>query len=204
MESISRRWFQTPRQETPALFSVPDPYLNIIQSSRTTTWLGLIYNASCIGLSLQDLLTPKHPSPFYDPDKANTGDFRDLLAAANKPSMPVNLRTTLPQVELPHPAYLDLLTFTELRARAIILAATMPHAFDPLDLKWDLLEDGLVCRSSSSSGNGESCQPWDARNWKAAPWFLHKWHMLIGGAGNGEIWGLTPCRGRGWGETNTT
>ena len=181
VESICRRWVQGPRQESPTLFSAPDPFRNIIQSSRTTTLLGLICNARCIGIRLQDLLTPKYPSPFYDPDKANV-DPQALLAAASKPSMPVNLRPTLPQVTFPHPAYLDLLPFPELRARAITLTATMPHIFNPLDLKWDLLEDGLVCGGSENFGS----EPWDMRNWEAAPWFLQKWHMLIDG-GTGEI-----------------
>ncbi|KIX03234.1 uncharacterized protein Z518_06786 [Rhinocladiella mackenziei CBS 650.93] len=185
LESLSRRWFQRRPLETPTLFSPPDPYLNSIQFSRTTTFLGLLCNARCIGISLQDLLTPQHPSPFYDPAKANAPP-QVLLATATKPSIPVDLRPTLPQVIFPHPAYLDLLPFPGLRARAITLAATMPHVFNPLDLKWDFLEDGLICWRSRTCGGGEPGQPWDMRSWEAAPWFLQKWSMLIKG-GNGEI-----------------
>jgi len=93
-----------------------------------------------------------------------------------QPILPAHLQPTLPQILFPHHAYLDLIPFPVLRARAITLAATRPQLFHPMDLKKDIMQDGLVHLSSEGNGNGKS---WDMRYWKMEPLFLKKWRMLV-------------------------
>ncbi|EXJ92064.1 hypothetical protein A1O3_00614 [Capronia epimyces CBS 606.96] len=181
MFKSAKRQTQRHRQETArTLFSGLDPYLSSsMQPPGTTIFSGLIYNAYCLGFSLRDLfLVPKHPSPLYKPDQAHVDPQSLVAAAGTNPSMPANLRPTLPQVIYPHSTFLDLLPFPEMRSRAITLAATVPHIFDWFDLKWDL-EYGLIYHRVRTSSSGDPGQPWDPRNWKATPWFLQKWHILM-------------------------
>lgn len=119
-------------------------------------------------------------------------------------TIPPHLRPTLPQILYPHHPYLDLLPFSSLRARAISLGATTPPMYDFLELKHDVMRDGLICwrtRESGASGGGGvthggpgdgryrgigtggtgNGEPWDMRNWEVAAWFAEKWRMLVGG-----------------------
>ncbi|KAI9839473.1 MAG: hypothetical protein M1819_002098 [Sarea resinae] len=155
--------------------SLPDPYLNFLQCSLTATLLAYFYTAPCIGLKLQDLWNNR--SPFYRPNTTMADDPQALLAAARKPWIPMHLQPTLQQILIPHHPYLDLLPFPAFRARAITFAATAPQLFHPMELKKDVLRDGLYCYSH---GDGQRIkQPWDIRSWEVAPWFLKKWRMLI-------------------------
>lgn len=65
----------------------------------------------------------------------------------------------------------------------------------------DLQKDGLICWGSTLGGGNDatgSGAPWDLRSWEAAPWFMKKWWILIGGK-EGEIYQQTRwwCEMRG-------
>lgn len=156
--------------------TLPDAYINLIQSPVTTTLLAFFHNACCLGIEIKDLLN--HKSPFYSPDTTTTTDPQTLLAASRKPWMPTLLHPTLPQILIPHHPYIDLLPFPALRSRAITFAATTPQIFSSMDLKLDILRGGLYYHRSV---NRHGCQqPWDIRSWKIESWFLTKWRLLVG------------------------
>ncbi|KAH8658087.1 hypothetical protein BX600DRAFT_514608 [Xylariales sp. PMI_506] len=162
-----------------------DPLVNnfpVAQIKALSAWLRnsacLFSEINCYGVS-----------PLYRPITPQD-DPQVLLANARVPSLPPHLQPTLPQILYPHPPYLDALPFPALRARAIVMAALMPHAFDLDDLKKDIyFYGGLVCwgRDGGGGGGGGGGQPWDVRSWEVMPWFLTKWKMLVGGE-SGEIW----------------
>ena len=161
---------------------LPDPYTNSIRHNQNSMLNAALHNARAIGISLHNLLTSKPSSPFYRPINA-ADDPTALLAAARRPSFPENLQPTLPQILYPHHAFLDLLPFPVLRARAIALAGRNPQIYDSWDLKKDIMLGGLLCwrpeRCSDGVGSGSSGQPWDIGSWEVAPWFLKKWRMLM-------------------------
>jgi hypothetical protein len=157
---------------------VADPYANYIQLWRGSAWTASVYIAISLKLDIEFIRSSDWDSPFY---RATTleDDPATLLATAQVPYAPANLQPTLPQILFPHHAYLDLIPFPVFRARAITLANT-DHGprCDLLDLKRDI-NAGLVCWSPGNGTDGGNVQPWDVRSWKAAPWFLRKWRMLI-------------------------
>lgn len=161
---------------------LPDPYTNSIRHNQNSMLNAALHNARAIGISLHNLLTSKPSSPFYRSINA-ADDPKALLAAARSPSFPENLQPTLPQILYPHHAFLDLLPFPVLRARAIALAGRNPQIYDSWDLKKDIMLGGLLCwrseRCSDGVGSGPSGQPWDIGSWEVAPWFLKKWRMLM-------------------------
>lgn len=164
--------------------SLPDPFMNYLQLSKVSPFTAYSQIAICLGITLQDLTSAKYSSPFYRATTA-ADDPKALLAKAAIPSLPAHLQPTLPQILFPHNAYIDLLPFPILRARAISLAMTTPPLINSRELKMDILRDGLICWDTGNGNRyGESC---DISSWEASPWFLKKWRMLLDGE-DGEIW----------------
>jgi hypothetical protein len=126
------------------------------------------------------------PSPFYRPRPDSAEDIRSAVAKMSA-RVPEHLKPTPPQVLCPHHPYLDLLPFPILRARAIALTSRNPPLINLAELKSDILNDGLICWHTSGSETG---QPWDMKSWEAAPWFLRKWSVLVGGEEE-EVWKQT-------------
>jgi Domain of unknown function (DUF3425) len=167
-----------------------DPYQNAIQFSNVTIIQICILNAHCLGIAPEDVVNANCLSlcsPFYRPVTASD-EPNALLAAVSKPSTPKHLQPTLSQILFPHHPILDLIPLPGFRERAIMLSSTSPALLNPLELKRDIMEGGLMCWGSRNDpfheGNG---QPWDLRSWEAAPWFLNKWKLLVGGK-DGELW----------------
>lgn len=144
--------------------------------------IAALQNAICLGITRHELVTTQYRSPFYRPSTI-ADDTKALLSAASNPSFPEHLQPTLPQILFPHHAYLDLIPFPVLRARAITLAATRPQLFNWLDLKRDILKHGLVYLDgeNNSRSNSHFGKSWNMRSWKMEPWFVKKWRMLIVG-----------------------
>lgn len=167
-----------PGSHGPPICPVPDMYSNYIHCFQTSTMLAYLHNASCIDLSIKDLLEMK--SPFYRPNTTMADDPTSLITAARKPWIPIHLQPTLPQILFPHHPYLDLIPFPTLRARIITLANTSPWMFNPMELKKDIFSEGLFCFPNRGNINIQgSGQPWDVRSWQAAPWFVRKWRLLM-------------------------
>ncbi|KAK9349966.1 hypothetical protein V1523DRAFT_421251 [Lipomyces doorenjongii] len=78
-----------------------------------------------------------------------------------------------------------------MRSRAISLSAFSPPLFDVVELKVDIMKDGLVCWHMDRMGHDD--HPVDLRSWEAAPWFLKKWWKLLSGK-DGEAWEQTKWR----------
>jgi Domain of unknown function (DUF3425) len=162
----------------PACPAAADPYANYLQLWRGSAWTASLYIAMSLNLNVEFIRSSDWNSPFYRTTTLGD-DPATLLATAQVPYAPTNLQPTLPQILFPHHAYLDLIPFPVFRARAITLANTAHGpCCDLLDLKRDI-NAGLVCWSPGNGTDGGNVQPWDVRSWKAAPWFLKKWRMLI-------------------------
>lgn len=157
--------------------SLPNPYANLISPPNTSIITAFAYNARCLRIKRTDLLTNYPRSPFYR-HTSPSDSAASLISSISIPNLPPHLQLTLPQVLFPHHAYLDLLPFPVLRARAITWAATTPQIFDPRELKLDIVMGGLVCWSERERGGRG--MTWDARSWTVAPWFLRKWRLLMG------------------------
>jgi hypothetical protein len=132
--------------------SLPDPHINSLQCCQTATVLAYFRTARCLGPEIENLFCCR--SPFYHPNVTMADDPQALLAAARRPWTPVNLQPTLPQILIPHYQYLDLIPFPEFRARAIMFSARSPQLFNAMELKKDVLRDGIY---------------WDIQKWVAAP-----------------------------------
>ena len=162
----------------PACQAIADPHANHIQLWRGSAFTASLYIAISLNLNIDRIRSSDWQSPFYRLTTLGD-DPATLLATAQVPYAPANLQPTLPQILFPHHAYLDLIPFPVFRARAITLANTV---YGPRCDLWDLKRDinaGLVCWSPGNGTGGVNVQPWDVRSWKAAPWFLRKWRMLI-------------------------
>jgi len=176
-------------KEAMKLLSSPflaDPYKNNLRLVRAATVDAYLCNALSLGMDIPTLYRDNCPSPFYRPRKNRGEDIRNLVAKMSA-NLPEHLKPTPPQVLCPHHPYLDLLPFPILRARAVALTFRNPPLIDAAKLKSDIMNDGLICWRTSGSGRG---QPWDMRSWEAAPWFLKKWSILVGGE-EGEVWKQT-------------
>ncbi|KUL87984.1 hypothetical protein ZTR_03961 [Talaromyces verruculosus] len=167
-----------------------DPYQNAISFSQVTILNICALNAKCLGMAPEDFISDNCLSlcsPFYRPATASD-DPTALLATVSKPYTPKFLQPTLSQILFPHHPIFDLIPIPAFRERAIMLATTSPALLNSLELKQDIMCGGLVCwgtrYGSSHGGNG---QPWDVRSWEAAPWFLKKWRLLVGGK-DGDLW----------------
>ncbi|KAI0160679.1 hypothetical protein GGR57DRAFT_390079 [Xylariaceae sp. FL1272] len=162
---------------------LPSPVTIHLQFVQVTLMTALMQNALCLGLDLDRLLTSDYISPFYRPTSPQD-DPKLLLEQVTTPLIPTNLRPTLPQILYPHHPYLDLLPYPALRARLVILSATMPHVFDKYEFKRDIYINGALVCWRNARGTG---QPWDKRSWEASPWFLEKWRMIVDGE-TGDMW----------------
>ncbi|KAF4993235.1 hypothetical protein FGRMN_6599 [Fusarium graminum] len=175
----------------------PDLYRNMLQFSPTAFFASCLANAVSLGFDLSRIADcgAEYISPFYQPSLSTTLDRTALsragsaaLSSFNNTSIPKHLRPTMAQVLIPHHVSLDLIPLPFLRERAIMLSAAMPHLFNNWELKVDVYERGglTIWRlNSSKQGRGanarDSYPPWDMKSWEAAPWFLKKWSMLMGG-----------------------
>jgi hypothetical protein len=167
-----------------------DPYQNAILFSQVTILNICAQNANCLGMAPEDFISDNCLSlcsPFYRPVSASD-DPVTLLAAVSKPFTPTFLQPTLSQILFPHHPIFDLIPIPGFRERAIMLATTSPALLNSLELKQDIMCGGLVCWGTKHGSNhGGKGQPWDLRSWEAAPWFLKKWRLLVGGK-DGDLW----------------
>lgn len=163
-----------------------DPYKINLRLVRVATLDAFLSNALSLGMDIPTLYRDRCPSPFYRPRSNPAEDLQNSVAKMSI-RIPEHLRPTPPQVLCPHHPYLDLLPFPILRARAIALTSRNPPLINAAELKSDIMNDGLICWRTSGSGTG---QPWDMKSWEAAPWFLRKWSILVGGEEE-EVWKQT-------------
>lgn len=164
-----------------------------------------LQNALCLGFDLNELATcgPDYMSPLYRPEMTPRSDptaIRASLSGPGVPSsqalaltsnsgrMPEHLAPTFIQMTIPHHASFDLIPIPLLRDRAIVLSITMPHRFNIHELKLDIYERGGLTVWQQSSTHPfrhdrevNGCPPWDMSSWEAAPWFIEKWCMVVGG-----------------------
>ncbi|KAL4734591.1 hypothetical protein BDV11DRAFT_197969 [Aspergillus similis] len=169
----------------------PSPSTYRLTENRTHLLTACMYNASCIGITIDEFFTYNCMSllsPFYRPVTPST-DPRSLLASviSANPSIPTHLRPTLPQILIPHHPIFDLIPIPTLRTRAIVLSAAGTDLVNIFELKRDIIEGGLVCwgmddceHNKQKNGGG---QPWELASWKVSPWFRDKWRLLLSETG---------------------
>lgn len=159
----------------------PDLYSNHLSLQRLSTLHAYLSNATALSFHVPSLMEPDAPSPFYRPEITTASAASSYISRISD-FYPVHLRPTPPQILHPHLPFIDLLPFPTLRARAITLANVTPPLFDLLELKIDILNDGLICWGGTDRKGGQG-QPWDMRTWEAAGWFIKKWWILVGAEG---------------------
>lgn len=153
----------------PVLPMVPSPFVNGIFLRHQAAREVYYQNARAIGLTWEQITQHTCPSPFHVP--------LSIIPISTPPTtVPPDLHPTPSQLAHPHHPFLDLIPFPWFRHRAIALAALDPSAYDPWELKKDILDGGLKCWKSRARSAG---QPWDRRSWEVEPWFLKKWGWLI-------------------------
>ncbi|KAI8944615.1 hypothetical protein F4801DRAFT_585230 [Xylaria longipes] len=152
-----------------------------LEENSTTVFRACLSNAIRIGIDLSELIYCERPcmSPFYRPMAQRNGDAAALVATSSHDSLPPSLRPTLAQILIPHHASLDLIPLPRLRERAILMCTALPHIFSLWEMKLDIYtRNALVCHSRDTS-SGSVSQPWDMCSWRAAPWFVSKWNMVV-------------------------
>ncbi|KAI0159803.1 hypothetical protein GGR57DRAFT_438116 [Xylariaceae sp. FL1272] len=152
-----------------------------IEDNRTQIFRACMANAICIGINLSELMVCTTPcqSPFYRPLASPHDDPQALIASASPANLPEPLKPTLAQILIPHHASFDLIPIPRLRERAILMCAALPHLFSIWEMKIDIyVQNALTCQRRSTA-SGFVSQPWDMHAWRASPWFLSKWKMII-------------------------
>jgi hypothetical protein len=130
------------------------------------------YNCQKIGLRLEDLARTGSTtqSPWYSPFASIPSSLVPL------DTIPPDLYPTPAQRSFPHHPFLDLIPFPWFRERTITLDSLDPPPFDRLELKQDIISNGMICWKSRAGSEG---LPWDRRSWEVQPWFWTKWSWLI-------------------------
>ncbi|KAI1109821.1 hypothetical protein F5Y14DRAFT_455661 [Nemania sp. NC0429] len=152
-----------------------------LEDSPTGILRACLSNAICMGIDMAELISCGRScmSPFYRPMTQMNDDHAALMAISSHDSLPASLKPTPAQILIPHHASLDLIPLPRLRERAILMCAALPHVFSLWEMKLDIYtRNALVCHSRDTS-SGVTFQPWDMRSWRAAPWFLSKWKMVV-------------------------
>lgn len=110
--------------------------------------------------------------------------IRSKFAGAPRDLQPVDV-----QITVEHHVYLDVIPFPSFRDRALKAIAHDPPLFDEDELCYDICHrEGLIVWGSQGNDRGmETCRPWDMRSWEPKPWFLRKYHFLVGGWED-EMW----------------
>lgn len=161
---------------------IADPYRNNLKLVHYSTIEAYLCNAQALGYSISDILIEGCLSPFHRPEVTQSDDISLYI------DITPHLRPTKPQLLHSHNPHLDLIPFPTMRARAITYTSCNPPLIDATQFKIDCVQNqGLTCWAV---GDKPSQQPWDLRSWEAAPWFLRKYWMLVGGE-EGEVWAQT-------------
>ncbi|KAK2610897.1 hypothetical protein N8I77_004288 [Diaporthe amygdali] len=110
--------------------------------------------------------------------------IRSKFSAAPKDLQPVDV-----QITVEHHVYLDVIPFPSFRERTLKALACDPPLFDEDELCYDICNlEGLIVWGSQGNNQGmDACRPWDMRCWEPKPWFLRKYHFLVGGWED-EMW----------------
>ncbi|KAI1323450.1 hypothetical protein F5Y16DRAFT_345525 [Xylariaceae sp. FL0255] len=166
----------------PGLLAMSLRLNSALEDNRTNVFRACLTNAICIGIDISQLMHCQRPyqSPFYNPRASPQDDPDALIAAATTHAdLPESLKPTLSQVLIPHHASIDLIPIPKLRDRAIMMCAALPQMFSLWDMKLDIYaRDAIECRRRETP-DGPVAQPWDERSWKASPWFMTKWKMVV-------------------------
>lgn len=111
-------------------------------------------------------------------------DIRSKFSGAPRDLQPVDV-----QITVEHHVYLDVIPFPSFRERALKAIAHDPPLFDEDELCCDICSnEGLIVWGSQGNNQGmDACRPWDMRSWEPKPWFLKKYHFLVGGWED-EMW----------------
>ncbi|KAK9236457.1 hypothetical protein V1525DRAFT_406896 [Lipomyces kononenkoae] len=154
---------------------------------RASTIDAYVYIANAIGIPLQRFYGENCTSPFYCPGISSMDEIKDLQAKYGQ-KIPPHLRPTMAQIVYQHHPFYDILPFPSMRSQVISFASASPPMVDIVDLKLDIIQDGLICWHADRTGKNGN--PADMRSWEAAPWFLRKWWTLLGEK-EGEAWEQT-------------
>jgi len=88
---------------------------------------------------------------------------------------------TTVQCTIPHPPYIDAFPFPSFRDNLIqfeSLGLPEKYGISRNQLCQDMHDGGLLIWGTTDGKHGGVA--WDPRSWEAAPWFLKRYHMIIG------------------------
>ncbi|KAI9652645.1 MAG: hypothetical protein M1831_006631 [Alyxoria varia] len=179
--------------------NLPDANRNTLQLVKISSTRAMLANANALEYDFGKLYQDNAKSKFHHMEESEGAEVR--TDPSNRwqrvQQYPQDLIPVMQQFDSAHPPWLDLIPFPTFRARAISAILATPPLIDHKELKTDVvINEGLRCwhggevedaRNSANAITAGIGQPWDRRSWDAAPWFLRKYWMLLGGE-ESELW----------------
>lgn len=166
-------------------------HMNHLHLKQFVLLAALRANAELIGLSLEQLVDSRTVSPFFvgGGSSMSASDSCSSFSASPSPmpfaeSLKPDLRPIQIQFTHRHHPYMDLFPCPVFRQRLIDAVTADPPLIDQREFCRDLERNGIICWGSHTDGVDPTATgsgtPWDIRSWEMEPWFLRKWHFLVG------------------------
>lgn len=169
---------------------VPD-VKQVIFVQQTQLFAAVMDNTLAIGVmnGPEAIFADESGSPFNKDWVASKGSMQLSQIRSKFLGAPRDLQPVDVQITVEHHVYLDVIPFPSFRDRALRAIAQDPPLFDEDELCADICSnEGLIVWGSQGNNRGmEAARPWDMRSWEPKPWFLRKYHFLVGGWED-EMW----------------
>lgn len=169
---------------------VPD-VKQVLFVQQTQLFAAVMDNTLAIGVmnGPEAIFADESGSPFNKDWVSSKGSIQLSQIRSKFSGAPRDLQPVDVQITVEHHVYLDVIPFPSFRDRALRAIAQDPPLLDEDDLCRDICSnEGLVVWGSQGNSRGmEAARPWDMRSWEPKPWFLRKYHFLVGGWED-EMW----------------
>ncbi|KAG8165423.1 hypothetical protein KVR01_005698 [Diaporthe batatas] len=172
---------------------VPD-VKQVIFVQQSQLFAAVMDNTLAIGVMTgpEAIFADEAASPFNRDWVASKGSMQLSQIRSKFSGAPRDLQPVDVQITVEHHVYLDVIPFPSFRDRALRAIAQEPPLLDEDELCRDICSnEGLIVWGSQGNSRGmEAARPWDMRSWEPKPWFLRKYHFLVGGWED-EMWRAT-------------
>jgi hypothetical protein len=169
---------------------VPD-VKQVIFLQQSGLFAAVLENTLAIGVvdSPQAVFADEASSPFNKDWVASKGSMQLAQIRAKFSGAPRDLQPVDVQITVDHHVYLDVIPFPSFRESVLKAIAHDPPLLDEDELCYDICSrEGFIVWGSQGNDRGmEAGRLWDMRSWEPKPWFLRKYHFLVGGWED-EMW----------------